>query len=104
MTTTLGVLLPTSQYGQNESRILQCQARESFHHFNSDTTLNATSLTQHQYDSEEFDEVNDKAGNPLQIDYFTATLDASTVSLANDHRAVCVFVNDMLDADVRDIP
>lgn len=58
-------------------------------------------LTQHQYDTEEFDAVNEAAGNPLDIDYFTATLDSSTVSLANNHRAVCVFVNDILDEDVR---
>ena len=83
---------------QNEGRIFQCQARES------DNGLDHTSLsvlTQHQYDTEEFDAVNEAAGNPLDIDYFTATLDSSTVSLANNHRAVCVFVNDILDEDVR---
>lgn len=37
---------------------------------------------------------------PIDIDYFEASLDAKTVALADGYDAVCVFVNDQVDREV----
>ena len=52
------------------------------------------------YDRRFLDEANRAFGHGL--DYFEARLDASTVALARGYDAVCVFVNDRVDADVLD--
>ena len=53
------------------------------------------------YDRRFFDEANRGFGH--RIDYFEARLDASTAALADGYRAVCVFVNDRVDAAVLEI-
>ena len=50
------------------------------------------------YDRRFLDAANAAFGH--ELDYFEARLDASTASLAAGHPAVCVFVNDRLDAAV----
>lgn len=50
----------------------------------------------HKYDRKYFDQFN--TGNELV--YFDAPLNAQTVSLASGANAVCVFVNDQLNAEV----
>lgn len=54
------------------------------------------------YDRRSLDEANLQTGAALDcvFDYFDAALDAHTVSLAQGCDAVCVFVNDRLDAGV----
>ena len=47
-----------------------------------------------------FDKANKK--NKFEFTYFESKLDGHTVSLAANHDAVCVFVNDVLDARVID--
>ncbi|KAI9683807.1 MAG: hypothetical protein M1829_004141 [Trizodia sp. TS-e1964] len=53
-----------------------------------------------KYDKESFVQVNEKLGDKLHITFLKAKLDASTVSLAKDHQAVCLFVNDDAGAEV----
>uniref|UniRef100_B0SZJ8 D-isomer specific 2-hydroxyacid dehydrogenase NAD-binding n=1 Tax=Caulobacter sp. (strain K31) TaxID=366602 RepID=B0SZJ8_CAUSK len=53
------------------------------------------------YDRRFLDEANRGFGH--RIDYFEARLDASTAPLAGGYRAVCVFVNDRVDAAVLEI-
>lgn len=50
------------------------------------------------YDRRFLDAANRGFGH--RIDYFEARLDASTAALAEGYPAVCVFVNDRVDADV----
>jgi D-lactate dehydrogenase len=50
------------------------------------------------YDRRSFDAVN--VDFKLQIDYLEPHLDRTTVALADGYEAVCVFVNDTLDAEV----
>ncbi len=50
------------------------------------------------HDREYFEKLNDKS--KLQIVYFDASLDESTVKLVHDVSGVCVFVNDDLNARV----
>jgi len=52
----------------------------------------------HQFDRQFFDEANRAAGHDLH--YIEARLTAATSALAQDHPAVCAFVNDQLDAAV----
>ncbi|KAL3421696.1 D-lactate dehydrogenase [Phlyctema vagabunda] len=52
------------------------------------------------YDQEAFDKVNSKLGSPLDITYLTSSLDSSTAALAQDHAAICLFVNDVADDEV----
>ncbi len=51
-----------------------------------------------KYDEESFSSVNDEFGHDLQ--FFEPRLTPKTVALAQGFPAVCVFVNDILDADV----
>lgn len=53
------------------------------------------------YDRRFLDAANHGLGH--QLDYFEARLDASTAALAEDYPAVCVFVNDRVDAAVLEI-
>ena len=53
------------------------------------------------YDRRFLDEANRGFGH--RIDYFEARLDASTAPLAHGYRAVCVFVNDRVDAAVLEV-
>jgi len=50
------------------------------------------------YDKQFFDRFNDTFG--FELEYFETQLNGQTVSLINDAVAVCVFVNDRLDAKV----
>ena len=54
------------------------------------------------YDRRFLDEANqrDAAGQGFAFVYFDAALDVHTAALAQDCAAVCVFVNDRLDAPV----
>ncbi len=52
----------------------------------------------HNYDREFFDRFNTRSGHELR--YFTPHLNEETVSLADDHDCVCVFVNDQVNAAV----
>ncbi|MGH8039530.1 MAG: 2-hydroxyacid dehydrogenase [Stenotrophomonas sp.] len=54
------------------------------------------------YDRRFLDEANarDYSGQGIELDYFDVALDASTAGLAQGFDAVCVFVNDRLDAPV----
>lgn len=54
------------------------------------------------YDRRFLDQANarDHAGQGFELVYFDVALDASTAGLAQDFDAVCVFVNDRLDAPV----
>lgn len=56
-----------------------------------------------QYDEDSFDKVNGALNSPLEFTYLLPTLDSSTVALAAGHRAVCIFVNDVADAEVRHV-
>jgi D-lactate dehydrogenase len=53
------------------------------------------------YDRRFLDAANPAFGH--QIDYFEARLDASTAALAQGYAAVCVFVNDRVDAGVLEV-
>lgn len=50
------------------------------------------------YDKQSFDRFNDRFG--FELEYFETQLNSQTVSLINNAVAVCVFVNDRLDAKV----
>jgi D-lactate dehydrogenase len=50
------------------------------------------------YDKQFFDRYNDRFG--FELEYFETQLNSQTVSLINNTVAVCVFVNDRLDAKV----
>src|SRR5439155_8902716 len=50
------------------------------------------------YDKQFFDRFNDNFG--FELEYFETQLNSQTVSLIKDAVAVCVFVNDRLDAKV----
>jgi D-lactate dehydrogenase len=50
------------------------------------------------YDKEYFDIANKDLGH--EIGYFTPHLDLASTSLIESHKAVCVFINDDLNADV----
>src|SRR5436190_18515867 len=50
------------------------------------------------YDKQFFDRFNDSFG--FELEYFETQLNSQTVSLINNPVAVCVFVNDRLDAKV----
>ena len=54
------------------------------------------------YDRRSLDEANQQGGaaNGVEFQYYDATLDVHTATLAQDCDAVCVFVNDRLDAPV----
>lgn len=47
--------------------------------------------------------MNEALDSPLEFTYLLPTLDISTVALAAGHRAVCIFVNDIADAEVRHV-
>ncbi|MFA0962526.1 2-hydroxyacid dehydrogenase [Roseivirga sp. BDSF3-8] len=50
------------------------------------------------YDQAYFDKANEAFDIP--INYFETSLNADTATLAREHEAVCVFVNDTVDAEV----
>jgi D-lactate dehydrogenase len=52
----------------------------------------------HAFDRQFFDEANDRRRHDLH--YIEGRLTAATSALAQDHPAVCAFVNDQLDAAV----
>jgi len=53
-----------------------------------------------KYDRDSINEVNEAMGSPHEWVYFEPRLDALTRHLADGFEAVCVFVNDRLDAEV----
>lgn len=55
-------------------------------------------FSSHNYDRSSFDEANGSFKHDLV--FFTANLESATVSLASGFPAVCVFVNDRLNAAV----
>lgn len=50
------------------------------------------------YDRDFLGEANRRGGHDFEISWFEPRLDATTAPLARGHDAVCVFVNDVLDA------
>lgn len=52
-----------------------------------------------QYDRESFEQANFSLGSPLQFSFFDPRLTVETALLAQDHEAVCLFVNDDAGAD-----
>ena len=55
-------------------------------------------FSNHKYDQNSFEEANRSFRHDLV--FLTATLESATASLASGFPAVCVFVNDRLDAPV----
>lgn len=66
------------------------------------TPMKTAVFSARPYDRRFLDEANarDHAGQGFELAYFDAALDATTAGLAQGFDAVCVFVNDRLDAPV----
>lgn len=70
--------------------------------FRADLAMQIAVFSARPYDRRFLEEANlrEGAGQPFQFVYFDAALDVHTAALAQDCAAVCVFVNDRLDAPV----
>ena len=60
--------------------------------------MKVTFFSTQPYDRQFFNQYNDSFG--FELEYFETPLNAQTVNLVHDAAAVCVFVNDKVDADV----
>jgi len=68
------------------------------HHFTSGAAMRVTLFSTKSYDRRFFEQANQAVGHELT--FLEPRLDRQTVALAAGAEAVCVFVNDCLDADV----
>jgi len=64
--------------------------------------MKVTFFSAQRYDQHFFDAINAKtfAASGFSLHYQQATLNTESAALAHDSDAVCVFVNDQLDAEV----
>lgn len=65
------------------------------------SSFNANQVTWHcKYDTDSLNAANEETAAGVEFSYFEARLDKNTAALAEGHHAICIFVNDVCDAEV----